>query len=129
MNGIWVPESLEFLVGATFAPPPFLWEMVTNTCPPVCTPVNLTGFQAIFTAKQSVNSILPPDILATTENGMIVINGLAGSIQLILPTWYTVDIVPFEGIWDLWVFAPPYFLVATPLLAGNIKVKLGVGSP
>ena len=126
---VFVPEPIEFLVGETYAPPAFLWELNNGGCPPTYLPVNLTGFEAIFTAKQSVNSTEPPDILATTINGMITINGPAGSIQLILPSWYTSTILPFEGYWDLWVYSPPYSAVATPLFGGQIKVLLGVGSP
>lgn len=129
MKPVFVPERIEFLVGETYAPPPFLWIIKTPGCPPTCAPVNLTGYQATFTAKQSVNSELPPDILATTENGMIEINGPLGSIQLILPSWYTAQMQPFEGFWDLWVYSPPYTSVATPLFGGVIKVALGIGSP
>ena len=129
MRQVFVPEPIEFLIGETYAPPAFLWQIKDNSCPPNITPMNLTGFQATFTAKQSVNSTLPPEVLATTENGMIVINGPLGSIQLILPAWYTATIIPFEGFWDLWVYSPPYSNNATPLFGGTIKVALGVGSP
>lgn len=130
MNKIHCPIPFKFAVGETFAPPPFLWEIEDDTqCPPVCTPVNLTGFTAAFTAKQSSESLLLPDILATTQNGMIQIDGILGSIQLILPSWYTAEIVPFCGFWDLWVFSPPYSTVATRLFGGEIEVFLAVGSP
>lgn len=130
MNRIHVPVPIKFAVGETYAPPPFLWEVETSNCPPVYLPVNLTGFTGAFTAKQSVNSLLPPEILATTENGMLAINGLLGSVQLILPTWYTEDIVPFIGGWDLWLFSPAYpSTIATQLFGGEIEVYLGERSP
>ena len=129
MENLYVPVPLAFAIGETYSPPAFLWNVVTPGCPPTCAPMNLTGFEATFTAKQSAQSQLPPDILATTENGMLVINGPAGSIQLVLPSWYTAEISPFEGYWDLWVFSPPYSTQQTRLYGGKIEVFLAVGSP
>ena len=129
MDNLYVPVDLVFAVGETFAPPAFLWNIVTPGCPPTCAPANLTGFEATFTAKQSALSTEPADILATTENGMLVIDGPLGSIQLILPSWYTAEIAPFEGFWDLWVFSPPYSTQQTRLYGGTIGVFLSVGSP
>lgn len=131
MNNICVPVNYRFAIGETFAPPAFLWEQESGCCPPVCSPVNLTGCTAVFTAKQSPNSQLPPDILATTENGMLQINGPAGSIQMILPANYTETLQPFIGEWDLWVFYPPspYSAAVIRLFGGKIEVFLAVGSP
>lgn len=131
MTRLWVPVDYKFAIGETFSPPAFLWQQEDNSCPPVCSPVNLTGCNASFTAKQSPNSALPPDILATTENGMLQINGLAGSIQLILPANYTQTLAPFCGEWDLWVFYPPspYSAAVYRLFGGKIEVFLAVGSP
>lgn len=126
MSGVCVPVALEFAIGETFAPPPFLWQV--NNCG-VISPVNLTGFKAQFTAKCSPNSNLPPEIFATTDNGMLVINGPAGSIQLILPSSITSQLSPFEGNWDLWVFSEAYSSINTKLFGGSINVYLGVGSP
>jgi hypothetical protein len=128
MNNLFVPERFAFAIGETFSPPAFLWQQVSCGCPPVIAPVDLTGCNAVFTARQSPFSAVP-SILASTENGMISIAGIEGSIQLILPSWYTLGLLPFEGWWDLWIYYPYPTLAQYRLFGGGIDVYQAVGTP
>jgi len=109
---------LEFKIGETFAPLPFLWQDVNGN------PVNMTGYTASWVAKQDVGVPDPPYILAQTNppgNGYEVINALNGSIQLIIPSSYTVNLAsPFSGYWQQWVYSPSG--VATCLFGGTLQV-------
>lgn len=120
-----VPIEFSFAIGETFAPPAFLWQVwdPTDCC---WDPVNLTGFSATFTARQTPFSADPPTINATAENGFLVINGAGGSIQLILPAWYTSDLLPVEVDWDLWVYSPLYTPAATRLFGGRLCIYEGI---
>lgn len=122
-----IEVPIQFYLGETFQPPPVLFQQEVNG---VWVSVNLTGYTATFTARNTINSVDPPYILATTQDGYIVINGTAGSIQLTLPSTYTQQLqVPFQGFWDLWVYSPAYTPVATRLVGGIINVLQPITRP
>lgn len=116
-----ISVPIQFYGGESFMPPPVLWQIQDSSgC---WIPFDLTGYTATFTARQTVPSPDPPFIDATTENGMISIDGPAGAVQIILPSNYTSTlVVPFCGIWDLWVYSPSYPVVAYRLVGGIINV-------
>jgi len=102
--------------GETFAPPAILWIDANRT------PVNISGFTAKLMARETVNGANPPVIDARTSNGLIVITGATGSIQIILgPTFTAALPAPFEGVWDLFVYSAAG--VATRLVGGTICIK------
>lgn len=107
---------ISFYQGETFAPQPILYLDVNGN------PINLTGYSATFSARQTVNSNDPPIILATTGNGLITINGLNGSIQINLGSAFT-SILPilYNGVWDLWIYGPALYPV-TRLVGGTISI-------
>jgi hypothetical protein len=121
-NNIIIP--IEFAIGETFTPPALLWQYNLSG---IWTPLDLTGFNSVFTARQTLNSIDPALILANVDNGMISVDGPNGSIQLVLPSSYTATLTPFEGVWDWWAYSPASPAVATLLCRGTIRVNQAVG--
>lgn len=126
MLGLTAPVDYSFAIGETFAPPPFLWQVCQSGC---WVPVNLTEFSAVFTARQTPFSDDPPTIQATTENGMLVVSGFQGSIQLVLPAALTSQLFPVELEWDLWVYSPTYVPDPVRLVGGKLIVYQGVTRP
>jgi hypothetical protein len=127
-NGVIVPIEFSFAIGETFAPPAFLWEIwnFTTCC---WEAVNMTGYSAMFIAAQTPFSLPPPVIEATTENGMLQINELSGSTQLILPASYTSNLSPMQVDCSLWVYSSAYMPVINRLFGVRLNIYQSVGSP
>ena len=111
-NPCQVPIS--FYAGETFVPPPISWIDVNGN------PVNISGFSATMMARVTTNSLNPPEILASTGNGLITVNGTMGTIQINISSTVTGTLSPFCGVWDLFVYSPAG--VATRLVGGNINI-------
>jgi hypothetical protein len=109
---------IDFYIGETFSPLPITW--IDSTC----TPVNISGYSATLTARNTVNASNPAILLATTGNSQITVNGTLGQIQIVIGSGVTSTLSPFQGVWDLWVYSPSG--VATRLVGGCINVREAV---
>lgn len=113
---------LSFYAGETFSPPAFTWVDINGN------PINLTGYTATLTVRQTVNSIDPPVVMATTQNAQIVLGGTSGTIQVVLNASYTTTLPnPFQGVYDIFVYSASG--VATRLFGGPISINEPVTRP
>lgn len=86
-------------------------------------PINLTGYTAVMSAKQTINST---NFLfqATTANGQLVINPLLGTIAISIPSNVTAPLAPVSGWWDLFIYSATG--LATRLVGGRITIAQSV---
>ena len=113
---------LTFYAGETFIPPAITWLDQNSV------PVNLVGYSASLTFRQTITTNDPPFLLATTGNGMIALGGALGTIQVNVSATVTATFaVPFCGVWDLFVYSSTG--VATRLVGGNVNIREAVTRP
>lgn len=74
-------------------------EVPDEVDPEITTPYDLTGYTARMQVRRTVDN---PDLMAelTTENGLIIINGAAGTIELMMPANMTASLST-NGVYDL----------------------------
>lgn len=84
--------------------------------------VNLTSYTADMIFRKTVEDTGDPIIELSTENGLIVINGTAGTITFTLPANQSVLLFnEQEMVYNLFINSPTN--VITPLLAGPAYVQ------
>lgn len=113
---------LSFYAGESFFPPIWTWLDINGN------PVNLTGASAVFTARQNVQSPDPAIILATSGAGLILLGGVAGTIQINFNSAFT-SVLPFpwNGYWD--VFITLQSGAVYRLVGGTLCINEPVGGP
>lgn len=103
--------------GETYNPPAISFVDVNGN------PINLSGYTAVMSAKQTFNSTQFA-FQATTVNGMLTINGAAGQITINIPPSITSGLAPFCGYWDIFIYSAMGY--ATRLVGGKINIPESV---
>ena len=86
-------------------------------------PLNLDG----YSARMQIRPYLSSDIVlidATTENGIISINGPLGRIKINLSETQTSNLIYTESVYDLLITSPSGF--TNKVLQGKVIVSLNV---
>lgn len=111
-----VAVPIKIWQGETYNPPPISFVDVNGN------PINLTGYTATMSAKQTINSTNFA-FQATTAN-YLTINGPLGTITINIPPTVTAPLAPFCGYWDIFIYSPMGY--ATRLVGGKIEIKESV---
>lgn len=87
--------------GESYNPPPI---SIVSECNPL-TPIPLVGYTATMTVRQSAyNSNIV--LQASTYTGEILIIPASGEIIISISADVLTPISPFQGYWDLFLYAP-----------------------
>lgn len=113
-----IKENLTIHIGATFEPSPWVWS--TGTTEATATPVDLTGCSALMHVREKLDAIA---ILETfsTDNGRIVLGGMAGTIAPKMVDEDTAVVTWKSGVYDLKITFPDGDSVF--FAEGNISAK------
>lgn len=109
------PILLIIYQGETFYPPPISY-VDQNWCP-----ISLVGYSAVMSFGNECGELL---MQATTANGQLSINAVAGTIQPNIPASEIAPLAPICGNWDLFLYSPQ--AIVSRIAGGRFEIRESV---
>jgi hypothetical protein len=88
-------------------------------------PINLTSLSARMHIRERENSALP-ELELTTENGMLLLGGSTGTVDIILGATDTETLTITNGVYDLEIYDGGDTDVVDTIIEGAVTIEDGI---